>query len=75
MASEGGARTQMGQFGAQALHCPAVLFPLCVTLLTSRNEVLGSSRCGSVVTNPTSIHEDMGSFPGLSQWVEDLALP
>ena len=36
---------------------------------------LGSSHCGSVVTNPTSIHEDLGLIPGLAQWVKDLALP
>ena len=31
--------------------------------------VVGSSRCGSVLTNLTSIHEDTGSFPGLTHWL------
>ena len=34
-----------------------------------KNEHIGSSRCGIEETNPTSIHEDVGSNPGLSQWV------
>ena len=32
-----------------------------------------SSRCGSAITNLTSIHEDTGLIPDLTQWVKDLA--
>ena len=34
-----------------------------------------SSQCGSVVTNPTSIHEDEGLIPDLAQWIKYLLLP
>ena len=33
-----------------------------------------SSHCGSEVTNPTSIHEDVGLITGLAQGVKDLVL-
>ena len=41
----------------------------------SKNLLFGSSHCGSAVTNlMDSIHEDVGSVPGLTQWVKDPAL-
>ena len=33
-----------------------------------------SSCCGLVLTNPTSIPENVGLIPGLAQWVKDLVL-
>ena len=46
-----------------------------ITSQVIRKVTKGSSHCGSVVTNPTSIHEDAGSIPCLAQWVKDLSLP
>ena len=39
-----------------------------------KNIKLGSSRHGSAVTNPTSVHEETSLIPGLTQWVKDLVL-
>ena len=39
-----------------------------------QNSNFGSSHCGSVVMNPTSIQEDVGLIPGLAQWVKDPVL-
>ena len=41
----------------------------------SKVEKNGSSRCGLVVRNLTSIHENEGLIPGPTQWVKDPALP
>ena len=36
--------------------------------------MLGAPVVAQWVKNPTSIHENVGSVPGLTQWVKDLAL-
>ena len=41
----------------------------------SRNETGGVPTVAQQVENPTRIHEDTGSIPGLTQWVKDLMLP
>ena len=57
------------------------VFYLIIIILTSlvilwlKKHHLWSSQGGSAVMNPTSIHEDMGSIPGPTQCVKDLALP
>jgi len=47
---------------------------LLATALVKKGDLFGSFRCGSAVTNPTSIHEDVCLIPGLTQWVKDLVL-
>ena len=39
------------------------------------NDNYKSSCRGSVVKNPTRIHGDEGSIPGLAQWVKDPTWP
>ena len=38
-------------------------------------QTLGSSRCGSVVMNLPSVHENAGSIPGHAQWAKDPECP
>ena len=43
--------------------------------IISKNRFCGASIVAQQVMNATGINEDMGSIPGLAQWVKDPALP
>ena len=67
----GGLRTGFrSRFGSACLRDVELLLSLRFTALENGSR---NSHRGSVVTNLTSIHEGVGSVPGLAQWVKDLA--
>ena len=42
---------------------------------SQEDSIKGGLAVAQQVTNPTRIHEDTGSIPGLTQWVQDPVLP
>ena len=43
--------------------------------LSSTSILVGVPFVAQQLTNPTRIHDNVGSIPGLAQWVKDPALP
>ena len=39
-----------------------------------KSELSWISHCGAMEANPTGIHEDSGSIPGLARWLGDKVL-
>ena len=44
-------------------------------IFTNKINIFRTCHCGLGVKNLTNIHDDVGSIPGLAQWVKDPALP
>ena len=57
----------MNHINRQCLH-----FDFFIMINTELKVTGGSSPDGSAVMNPTSVHEDLGSVLGPTQWVKDL---